>query len=47
MDISKLIGTIFAMIIIVVITNWYFSTYYNEIYNNLLQFVFEVYEKKS
>ncbi len=47
MSMSKFIGTIITMIIIVVVTNWYLSTYYGEIYNFLLEFVFELYEKKS
>ncbi len=47
MSMSKFIGTIITMIIIVVMTNWYLATYYSEIYNYLLEFVFELYEKKS
>ena len=47
MNTYEFIGKMVVILVILVIANWYLATYYTEEYNFLLQFVLELYEKKS
>jgi len=47
MGIYKFIGEIIAMIILLILTHWYLATCCSDAYTHFLEFVFELYEKKS